>query len=87
MIGWKLVAAERLAEIERLRHRITELEDRLDAESLLEMKAARATEFAMPSDVEEEDTDTAWGVDVIGNRTKMPALTPAEQRRADALSG
>jgi hypothetical protein len=83
--GWKLVAAERLAEIERLRHRITELEDRLDAESLIELKAARRTEFAMPS-VPEEDTDTAWGVDPTGLfREKLPALTPAEQRLADSF--
>ena len=85
MIGWKLVAAERLAEISRLNERIRELEDRLDAESLVELKAARRTEFAMPHQ-EEEDTDDAWGVDVIGNRHKMPALTPAEQRRAARIA-
>lgn len=84
MIGWKLVAAERLGEIERLRNRITELEDRLDAENLMEMKVARSTEFAMPTLPEEDDSDD-WGVDAIGNRHKLPALTPQEQRRAEAI--
>ena len=82
--GWKLVAAERLAEIVRLTERIQELEDRLDAESLVELKAARRTEFAMPTPPEEDDSDD-WGVDPIGNRHKLPALTPQEQRRAEAL--
>lgn len=84
--GWKLVAAERLAEIERLRERITELEDRLSAENLMELKAARALPGVVMSQEPEEDIDTEWGVDVIGNRHRMPALTPYEQRQADALS-
>lgn len=82
--GWKLVAAERLKEIERLQQRVADLEDRLQSESLIELKAARRTEFAMPEIPDVDDSDD-WGVDPIGNRHKLPALTPQEQRRAEAL--
>lgn len=84
--GWKLVAAERLKEVERLTQRVSELEDRLSAENLMELKAARALPGVVMSQEPEEDTDTAWGVDPIGNRHRMAALTPYEQRQADALN-
>lgn len=85
MIGWKLVAAERLAEIERLHRRIRDLEDRLDADNLMEVVAARTTEHAVTLPEDELDDSDDWGVDPIGNRHKLPALTPAEQRRAERL--
>lgn len=84
MIGWKLVAAERLAEIERLNARIKELEDRLMANSLIELKAARRTEFAMPG-VEQDDDSDIWATGPFGHDpVKLPPLTDAEAAYARA---
>lgn len=79
MRGWKLVAAERLVIIERQQHRITELEDRMQAESLLELKAARRTEFAMPGSEDELSDSDIWATGPFGHDpVKLPPLTDAE---------
>lgn len=83
MRGWKLIAAERLVIIERQMKRITELEDRLDAENLLEFKAARATEFAMPGAEQQDDDSDVWATGPFGHDpVKLPPLTDTEARYA-----
>lgn len=62
MGGWKRVAEERAAEIERQRERIRELEDRLDARSLTELSYAR--QVAMPA--LEDDPEVPMVTDATG---------------------
>jgi hypothetical protein len=65
------------------RARITELEDRLLASSLAELKAARGEGgFAMPPDVDVDD-DEVWAVGPFGHDpVKLPPLTEAEAKYA-----
>ena len=67
---------------EHYRHRITELEDRLLASSLAELKASRGEGgFAMPADV--DDDDDIWATGPFGHDpVKLPPLTEAEAQHA-----
>lgn len=67
---------------EALHQRIGELEDRLMANSLIELKAARRTEFAMPGSEHDDDSDI-WATGPFGHDPqKLPPLTPAEEEYA-----
>ena len=68
---------------EHYRARITELEDRMIASSLAELKASRGEGgFAMPAD-EDNDDDEIWATGPFGHDpVKLPPLTPAEAEYA-----